>query len=148
MKREELPELHYITPIENVPSILALGILSNRRARHLKPKSIARQEVQDLRAKVRIPGGRALHEYANLYICARNPMMFVRAALHETTCVLRVSTDVLDLPNVVITTRMRPATIAALGLRRRALQVSIARWCSRRTGGIPAIQRRIIGTAR
>jgi ssDNA thymidine ADP-ribosyltransferase, DarT len=103
MKAEELRELHYITPIENVPSILALGILSNRRARHLKPKSIAKQEVQDLRAKVRIPGGRALHEYANLYICARNPMMFVRAALHETTCVLRVSTDALYLPNVVIT---------------------------------------------
>ncbi len=30
-------------------------------------------------------------------------MMFKRATLHETTCVLRVSADVLDLPNVVIT---------------------------------------------
>jgi hypothetical protein len=59
--------------------------------------------VQELRAKVRIPGGRPLHEYANLYICARNPMMYVRRALHETTCVLRISTDVLDLPKVVVT---------------------------------------------
>lgn len=103
MNRADLPELHYITPIENVRSILKVGILSHRRSRRLNPTSIAKQEVQDLRAKVRIPGGRALHEYVNLYICARNPMMFKRAGLHETICVLRVSTAVLDLPNVVIT---------------------------------------------
>src|SRR5947209_11485001 len=102
MRREELDELHYITPIENVRSILQLGILSNRESRRLRPRSIAKKEVQDLRAKVRIPGGRALHEYANLYICARNPMMYVRAEMHEATCVLRVSTDVLDLPKVII----------------------------------------------
>ncbi|MGH6947225.1 MAG: DUF4433 domain-containing protein [Kiloniellales bacterium] len=95
--------MHYITPIENLSSMLQRGILSNRRARPLRPQSIAKLEVQTLRARVRIPGGRALHEYANLYICARNPMMFKRAALHEETCVLRVSTDVLDLPDVVIT---------------------------------------------
>jgi len=103
MRREELAELHYITPIENVPSILERGILSNRQARRLKPKSIAKQEVQDLRAKVRIPSGRPLHEYVNLYICARNPMMFKRAALHEEICVLRVSAAALDLSGVVIT---------------------------------------------
>jgi hypothetical protein len=103
MKRTELPELHYITPIENVQSILEVGILSHRRSRRMNPVSIAKKEVQDLRAKVRIPGGRPLHEYANLYICARNPMMYARARLHQTTCVLRVSPDVLDLPKVVIT---------------------------------------------
>lgn len=103
MRREELDELHYITPIANVPSILQIGILSNRRSRRLNPQSIAKPEVQYLRAKVRIPGGRPLHEYANLYICARNPMMYLRAALHGETCVLRVSTNVLDLPGVVIT---------------------------------------------
>jgi hypothetical protein len=103
MRRDDLSDLHYITPIENVPSILRVGILSYRKSRHLSPKSLAKREVQDRRAKVRIPGGRHLHEYANLYICARNPMMFVRAGLHQTTCVLRVSPDVLDLPNVVIT---------------------------------------------
>jgi hypothetical protein len=103
MRRDELAELHYITPIENVASIIQRGILSNRRAQPFRPRTIAKPEVQALRARVRIPGGRALHEYANLYICARNPMMFKWAALHEETCVLRVSTDVLDLPDVVIT---------------------------------------------
>lgn len=103
MTRDELVELHYITPIANVASILRHGILSHRRAARLEHQSIAKQEVQDRRARVRIPGGRPLHEYANLYICARNPMMFKRAALYESTCVLRISTDVLDVPNVVIT---------------------------------------------
>jgi hypothetical protein len=64
-----------------------------------------------------VPNGRALHEYANLYICPRNPMLFKRKDRHEQICVLRVSPDVLDLPNVVVTdsnagskyVRFRPA---------------------------------------
>ena len=76
MNREDLSELHYISPIANLVSIMQRGILSNRRAAKLQHQSVAKQEVQDLRAKVRVPGGRALHEYANLYICARNPMLY------------------------------------------------------------------------
>jgi ssDNA thymidine ADP-ribosyltransferase, DarT len=102
MTRDELSELHYITRIENVPSILAAGILSNQKSRYRTRKSIAHQAVQELRSKVQVPGGRPLHEYACLYFCARNPMMYLRKALHESTCVLRVSPDVLDLPNVFI----------------------------------------------
>ncbi|MGQ9555506.1 MAG: DUF4433 domain-containing protein [Anaerolineae bacterium] len=41
-------------------------------------------------------------DYANLYFCARNPMMYKRKDLHEQLCVLRVSTDVLYLEGVVI----------------------------------------------
>lgn len=103
MRREELDELHYITLIENVPSICNRGILSHRRARRLTPGSVAMQVVQDIRAKKMVPGGRPLHEYANLYICARNPMLFKRLNHHQELCVLRVNTDVLDLPDVVIT---------------------------------------------
>lgn len=61
------------------------------------------EDIQDRRAKVEIPGGRPLHEYANLYLCARNPMLYKRKDRHAELCVLRVSTDVLDLPDVVIT---------------------------------------------
>lgn len=61
------------------------------------------QVVQDIRAKKMVPGGRPLHEYANLYICARNPMLFKRLNHHRELCVLRVSPTVLDLPDVVIT---------------------------------------------
>jgi len=105
MQRDELRELHYITPICNVASILPHGILSHVRVSHLDHESVAMQEMQDRRAGVRVPGGRRLHEYANLYICGRNPMLFKRRSQHQEICVLVVSTDVLDLPAVVITDR-------------------------------------------
>jgi len=99
MKRDELQELHFITPIENVPSILELGILSHHRATQLQHRSIAMREIQDRRTSVVVPGaGRKLHEYANLYLCGRNPMLYKRR--HDAICVLAVSTDVLDLPGV------------------------------------------------
>lgn len=103
MNREDLSELHYITPIANLASIMQRGILSNRHAAKLQHQSVAKQEVQDLRAKVRVPGGRALHEYANLYICARNPMLYKRQSVHQSLCVLRIDASVLDLPGVIIT---------------------------------------------
>src|SRR2546425_4346574 len=78
VRSEELLELHYITPMENVPSILAQGILSHRRAGKLRHQSIAMPEVQARRAGRIVPGGRPLHDYVNLYICARNPMLYVR----------------------------------------------------------------------
>ena len=45
--------------------------------------SVAMPAVQDRRARKIVPGGRRLHGYANLYICARNPMMFVRRRLEK-----------------------------------------------------------------
>ena len=103
MRREELSELHYIAHRDNVQSVLRRGILSNRRASSVGHTSVAMQEVQDRRAQVVVPGGRKLHEYANLYVCARNPMLYKRQGQHLELCVLQVSTDVLDLPGVVIT---------------------------------------------
>lgn len=117
MTRAELHELGYIVPITTVPSVLQRGILSHRRAERLEHESIALKEVQDRRANVVVPGGRALHEYANLYICPRNPMLLKRRDIHEQICVLRVNVAVLDIPDVVITdsnaaskyVRFRPA---------------------------------------
>ena len=102
MKRSELAELHYITTISNVPSIIKNGILSHRSAERLSHTSVAMTEIQDIRAKKIVPGGMPLHGYANLYLCARNPMLYKRKDLHVGLCVLRVSTDVLDLRGVVI----------------------------------------------
>jgi len=102
MKREDLRELHYITPIENVPSILRHGILSHARARRFAHRSVAMNVMQNRRSKVVIPGaGRKLHEYANLYICARNPMLYKLRS--EAICVLSISTEVLDLEGVIVT---------------------------------------------
>ncbi len=104
MNLSDLEELHYITPIANVESIIALGILSNReiRRRKVKEVSVAAEEIQERRAPKVLPGGKPLHEYVNLYICARNPMMYRRRSKHLEIYVLRLSTNVLNLPNVVI----------------------------------------------
>jgi len=100
----DLKELHYITPTANLPSILKLGILSNREVarRRVNSVSVALSGVQERRESKVIPGAKPLHEYVNLYICARNPMMYLRRSQHEALCVLQISSAVLTLPGVVI----------------------------------------------
>lgn len=104
MERHELDELHYIAPIANLQSIAELGLLSHRRASQLPGHtSIALADVQAKRAAKQVPGGRPLHDYVNLYICARNPMLYRRLAQRHEICILSVSTAVLDLDGAVVT---------------------------------------------
>lgn len=90
-------ELHCIMPIENLMSVMKEGILSHELAAKLKHHSVALQPVQDKRDKKQVPGGLRLHQYANLYFHARNPMMFKRKDTASELCVLQVSTMVLPL---------------------------------------------------
>jgi hypothetical protein len=96
-------ELHCIMPIANLPSVVAHGILSYERAAMLPHRSVALPQVQDRRDQRQVPQGLRLHQYANLYFHARNPMLYTR--LNETSdlCVLRVATEVLEIAGVVIT---------------------------------------------
>lgn len=110
MQRAQLDELHYITSIDNVVSICKRGILSHNGIRKLglKHDSVAMKEIQDIRKGVKVPGsGKPLHDYANLYICGRNPMILKVQAKHEKLCVLKVSCDVLDIPGTI--SRFEPA---------------------------------------
>lgn len=86
-------------------SIMEHGILSHNRAEALPHDSTAMTEIQERRAQVTVPGGRPLHDYANLYFHARNPMMYLRQAEHASLCVLSVKTEVLDIPGTAITDR-------------------------------------------
>ncbi len=100
--RHHIAELHYITPIPNVESILRYGILSHNGAQQYGPESVAMPEVNVIRSAKRLPSGRTIHDYANLYFNARNPMMFKRKEHHAQLCILRISADVLDLKNIYI----------------------------------------------
>lgn len=100
---QRVKELHCIMPIVNVLSVMQHGILSHERASALKHQSVALQAIQDKRDQIHVPGGLKLHQYANLYFNARNPMMFKRQSEAPNLCVLRISTEVLKLPGVVIT---------------------------------------------
>jgi hypothetical protein len=87
IQRSDVTHLYYIFSIVN------LG-------------SIADPSVQDRREKVRVPGrngSRELHSYANLYFNARNAMMYRRLDCHAEICVVQVSPEILDLPDVVLT---------------------------------------------
>jgi hypothetical protein len=105
MDRSQIGELFLIAPVANVRSILRYGILSNQRAARLAHRSVALQVIQQKREHIRVAPGRMLHDHANLYFCARNPMMFYVVHHNPITdvCLLRVAPDVLDLPNVVVT---------------------------------------------
>ncbi len=105
MNRSDINELHYIVPIETVPSILEHGILSNRKAARLPHRSVAMQEIQERRQNKRIPNARPLHEYVNLYFDAHNPMLSKCRAHNDSICVLRVEHTVIDLPGVIVTDR-------------------------------------------
>ena len=96
-------EFHCIMPIDNVVSVMQHGILSHERVARLPHRSVALQPVQDKRDLKQVPGGLKLHQYANLYFHARNPMMFLRLSELPGLCVLRVSTEVLTVEGAAIT---------------------------------------------
>ena len=61
MQRSRIQELHYITDMANVASMLERGILSNRLARRVAGEhvSVADAEVQARRARKRVWVGRS-----------------------------------------------------------------------------------------
>jgi len=104
MNRCDVEELHFITYIENVPSILKRGILSHNISRNINFHDISESGVQELRAKKKIPGtNRSLHDYANLYFDAHNPMLSARRSENDKICVLRIKNIVLNIDGVIIT---------------------------------------------
>lgn len=96
-------EFHCIMPLANVGSVLQHGILSHESVAKIEHVSAAMEEIQERREKKRVPGGLRLHQYANLYFHARNPMLYKRKENAPNPCILRVSTEILTLPGVVIT---------------------------------------------
>ena len=102
MDRGEVKELHFITSIDNLDSILMRGIVCHNRAKRLPHRSVASESVQYRRRGKSVPGGLSLHSYANLYFDARNAMMYYLQGEPDLV-VIRVSSDVRDIPDTVVT---------------------------------------------
>lgn len=134
MDRSRLSELHFIAHLANVSSILQHGILCHRRARRVNYVSVASSDVQQRRQRKKVPSGRhyrLLHDYANLYLDARNAMLYSLLEHWEgSLTVLAVDPLVLDLPGVVVADRN-----AASG---------IVRFSSVAEGGIEALDERVV----
>lgn len=94
-------ELHSIMPIKNIPSVMQHGILSHERASKLPHQDISLSDVQERRDRLKI-GKYNLHQYANIYFCARNPMLFKRKDERDNLCILRISKKILSSPEVVV----------------------------------------------
>lgn len=105
MNREDVTELHYITAIANLPSILRYGVLSHTLADQLAHDSVAMPEIQERRRNKQIPGARSLHDYANLYFDAHNPMLSKCRGRNAEICVLHIDPAVLDQAGVIVTDR-------------------------------------------
>ena len=107
MQRDRVRELHFICPFENVPSVIARGILCKRQARRLNPAplSVADESVQSIRAGVRVPNGESLHSFTNLPFDARNTMMSKLRHLNDSLAIVRVDHHVLDSEGVIVADR-------------------------------------------
>src|SRR3989338_920346 len=106
MNKDNIKELYFITYIENLTSILELGILSRNEIikRKLKFKDVSEPGVQDRRINKDIPGtSKKLHDYANLYFDAHNPMLSARRSKNDVICVLRIEKNILDLSGGIVT---------------------------------------------
>lgn len=105
MKIEDLKELHNITHLDNIESIMSKGIYCYNKMKTSSHKTVADIKVQELRENKVLPNGRPLHDYANLYLNARNKMMYKIKEMHTEMCILRLNVQVLELPEVVIADR-------------------------------------------
>jgi len=105
MNRADVTELHYITAIANTRSILRHGVLSHNLADQLAHDSVAMPEIQERRRNKQIPGAGFLHDYANLYFDAHNPMLSRCRARNNEICVLQINPIVLDISGVIIANR-------------------------------------------
>ena len=100
---DRIQEFHNIVPITNLMSVLEHGLLSHESAAKIAHQDISMPEVQENRDKTRVPGGLTLHQYANVYFHARNPMMFKRKGVADKICILRVNKSILSIEGVVVT---------------------------------------------
>ena len=97
--------LYNIQAIENIPSIMYYGLLSNQKAESIAHTSIAMNEVQRRRDIKSVPNGLNLHQYANLYFDPRNPMLSARRSQNDHLCILKIDRVVLDIEGVVVSDR-------------------------------------------
>jgi len=106
MDRKDVKELHFITPIENVPSIMKYGILSYKLSKKLPHNSVAMGEIQELRRNKKIPGTKKyIHDYANLYFHAHNATLSKLRSKNNEICIFCISPEVLNFHDVIISDR-------------------------------------------
>ena len=118
--------LYNINSLNNLKSILEHGILSKNELirRNISYQDLSNHSVQDKRDCKYVLNRRTLHDYANLYFDARNPMLFnlVSNKNINELCVLCVDKRVLDIPGTVVTDMNAAALLAVFENPEKALE--------------------------
>lgn len=119
--------LYNINSLSNLKSIMQYGILSKNLLKKLNIQNtdISNLSVQSIRDFKRVPNHGPLHDYANLYFDARNPMLYylVHNKDIDTLCILCIDKRVLDLPETVVTDRNAAASLAIFESPDKALEL-------------------------
>jgi len=105
-------ELYYITHIDNVQSILQKGILSHERVENenIKYTPIYNKEIISKRHEIKVPDGRNLWSFANLFFKARNAMLYrvifdpINPINPNDVIVLGIRKDILNHQDIFVTT--------------------------------------------
>ena len=104
-KRREIRNLYYISPIENLRSILREGILSHAEVqrRGIPFTPIYDASIVETRQQRMAPDGRSLWHFANLYFQPRNAMLYrvVSERKAKGIVVLALKPQVLEIASFI-----------------------------------------------
>ncbi|MFA5292510.1 MAG: DarT ssDNA thymidine ADP-ribosyltransferase family protein [Phycisphaerae bacterium] len=104
---KRLNNLFYITHINNLPSILSDGIICHKiiEEKNIKFTPIYDTAIVNRRKDKKVPDGRSLWEFANLYFQPRNPMLYrvLNEKSFKEIAILGVRRDVLRIKEVILT---------------------------------------------
>jgi hypothetical protein len=106
MNRKWPRQLHYITHLDNIPSILQRGILSHERVERDKVgyTRIYDEEIVANRQERAVPDGKSLWSFANLYFQPRNPMLFrvICEKSSDDIAIVAVRANIIQEPGVFV----------------------------------------------
>ena len=105
-RKRRVKSLYYITHVDNLPSILGLGILSHRK---IEEQDVQFTQIYDAgivanRQRIMVPGGNSLWEFANLYFQPRNPMLYrvISEKDKNNIAIVSVNPQILDTPGALV----------------------------------------------
>ncbi len=127
MQGLDIRALYYITHIDNLPSILAKGILSHERIRleGIQNTTIYLEHLVNKRGKRCTSDGKNLWHYANLFFQPRNSMLFgvIKSKGKQNLTVLRISSAVLQRQGVFVTDGIASNKLTQIYSRSEGLEV-------------------------
>lgn len=100
-------EFYYIAHINNLESILDIGIYSHKKIENegIIHTSVYDKEIVRNRSEIKTPDGKILWDFANLYFVARNPMLYrvIHEVGIENTAILSIKKSILDIKDIYVT---------------------------------------------